>query len=194
MVHNWLLAEIFFQGSYTFCVLKLHDFSRTFQDHIWQNPCPGKPRVRVPESVGLKCRLRPRSRPRPGLSPISYRSLHFRPSLQSAFYTDRFLNICERLHLHCQNLRPFNFVCALSIFSRISRPGFNKIRNPWISRISMTLTNPVFMNSRWLTVDRQNNFIETLKIWRVRIFILYSDFFCKQCLKRLWVLFSLFSN
>ena len=48
----------------------------------------------------------------------------------------------------CQNY----FVCARSWFSRIfhdlslsfriSRTGFYKIRNPWLSRISMTCTNP----------------------------------------------------
>ena len=40
------------------------------------------------------------------------------------------------------------------------------------------------MNSRWLSVDSQYTFIETRKIWWVRIFILYSVFFYKQCLKR----------
>ena len=40
------------------------------------------------------------------------------------------------------------------------------------------------MNSRWLSVDRQNSFIETLNIWRVRIFIYLSVFFYKHCFKK----------
>ena len=89
----------------------------------------------------------------------------------------------ETIQNCCQGVRGRTVVLLIVAHSILNETLLVTNRSCPLS-LSSCLPN---QNSRWLYIDRQNGFFETLKIWRVRIFISYSVFFYKQCLKRLRV-------